>query len=135
VRNPSPLAQGVCKQDLCVSPLYLHTDERIEAMLLLMHMLALLTYNLLERQARRHGLALTSRRIIAVLESLTISQGVYTHRDALLGWLGPGTPGAHVWRAAPTAEGAEIVDQMPWPHLRLTLPPLRRSKGPPSFGC
>jgi hypothetical protein len=74
--------------------------------MLLMHMLALLTYNLLERQARQHGLALTTRRIIAVLESLTISQGVYTHRDALLGWLGPGTPGAHVWRAGPTAEGA-----------------------------
>ena len=61
----------VCKQELRVSPIYLHKDERITGMLLI-HMLALLTYSLLERQVHRHGLALTTRRIIAALEDLTV---------------------------------------------------------------
>lgn len=61
----------VAKQDLHVRPLYVHSDQRIQAMLLL-NMLALLAYSLLERQARRRGLALTTRRIIEQLENLTI---------------------------------------------------------------
>jgi len=61
----------VAKQDLKVSPLYVHSDERIEAMLLL-NMLALLVYSLLERQAQRHGLKLTTRRIIEQLDSLAV---------------------------------------------------------------
>jgi transposase len=60
---------GVSKQDLQVSPVYLHKDQRIEAMLLI-NMLALLAYSLLERQARHKGLQLTTRRIIAKLQSL-----------------------------------------------------------------
>ena len=44
----------VAKKDLKVSPVYLHKDERIEAMLLI-NMLALLTYSLLERQVRQGG--------------------------------------------------------------------------------
>jgi hypothetical protein len=59
----------VSKQDLKVSPVYLHKDERIEAMLLT-NMLALLAYSLLERQARQSGLQMTTRRIIAKLQSL-----------------------------------------------------------------
>lgn len=59
----------VSKQDLKVSPVYLHKDERIEAMLLI-NMLALLAYSLLERQVRQSGLQLTTRRIIAKLQSL-----------------------------------------------------------------
>jgi transposase len=59
----------VSKQDLKVSPVYLHKDERIEAMLL-MNMIALLTYSLLERQVRQSGLQMTTRRIIARLQSL-----------------------------------------------------------------
>lgn len=139
-KDASEKSFTVCKQDLCVSPLYLHTDERIEAMLL-MHMLALLTYNVLERQARRHGLALTTRRIIAALESLTI---IETHC-----W-----DGSVLVRLAPMCGEqsrllqvlAEIVDEMRWPRLRPTLPAvlhgvcqelspgpaLSRSKGPPS---
>ena len=62
---------GVSKQDLKVSPVYLHKDERIEAMLLI-NMLALLAYSLLERQARQHGLQMTARRIIARLQSLDV---------------------------------------------------------------
>jgi transposase len=61
----------VAKSDLKVSPIYLHKDERIEAMLLL-NMLALLAYSLLERQARQNGLQMTTRRIIRTLESLQL---------------------------------------------------------------
>jgi transposase len=61
----------VCKQDLKVSPIYLHKDDRIEAMLLI-NMLALLVYSLLERQVRQNGLQMTTRRIIEKLESLDV---------------------------------------------------------------
>ena len=61
----------VSKSDLRVSPIYLHKDERIKAMLLV-NMLALLAYSLLERQTRQNGLQLTTRRIIRKLESLDV---------------------------------------------------------------
>ena len=61
----------ISKSQLQVSPLFLHKDDRIQAMLML-HMLALLTYTLVERQARQSGLALTTRRIIERLDSLTV---------------------------------------------------------------
>jgi transposase len=61
----------VSKSDLKVSPIYLHKDERIEAMLLI-NMLALLVYSLLERQAHQRGLQMTTRRIIQKLESLDV---------------------------------------------------------------
>jgi hypothetical protein len=65
----------VSKGELKVSPVYLHKDERIEAMLLV-NMLALLAYSLLERQVRQHGLSLTTRRIIAKLQSLDVVETV-----------------------------------------------------------
>lgn len=61
----------VTKSDLKVSPIYLHRDDHIQAMLLL-NMLALLAYSLLERQARQGGLQMTTRRIIQKLESLDV---------------------------------------------------------------
>jgi transposase len=61
----------VSKSDLEVSLIYLHKDERIEAMLLI-NMLALLAYSLLERQVRQGGLQMTTRRIIEKLESLDV---------------------------------------------------------------
>lgn len=61
----------VAKQDLRVRPLYVHSDERIEA-LLLINLLALLVYSVLERQMRSHGLVLTTRRLIEYLESLAV---------------------------------------------------------------
>jgi len=61
----------VSKSDLRVSPIYLHKDQRIEAMLLI-NMLALLAYSLLERQACQNGLHMTTRRIIQKLESLDV---------------------------------------------------------------
>jgi transposase len=61
----------VSKQVLRVRPIYVHSDERIEAMLLI-NMLALLVYSLLEREMRQHGLPLTTRRLIQQLEDLTL---------------------------------------------------------------
>lgn len=59
------------KSQLQVSPLFLHKDERIQSMLLI-NMLALLTYTILERKVRQAGLALTTRRLIEQLETLTV---------------------------------------------------------------
>jgi transposase len=61
----------VAKQDLRVRPLYVHSDVRIRALLLL-NMIALLAYSLLERQLRQRGLNLTTRRIVQQLASLTV---------------------------------------------------------------
>ena len=61
----------VSKSDLKVSPIYLHKDERIEAMLLL-NMLALLVYSLLEHQVHQCGWSMTARHILAKLESLQV---------------------------------------------------------------
>lgn len=86
----------VTKNGLNVSPVYLHKDERIEAMLLI-NMLALLAYSTLERQARQGGLQMTTRRIIAKLESLDV---VETHC----------VDGSRLLRLVPVdAEQAELV--------------------------
>jgi transposase len=61
----------ISKSDLKVSPIYLHKDTRIEGMLLI-NMLALLTYSLLERQAHQNGWHMTTRRIIQTLDSLDV---------------------------------------------------------------
>lgn len=61
----------VCKSDLKVSPLFLHQDQRIAAMIFI-NMLALLAYNLLQRQVQQQGLHLTTRRIIQQLDALVL---------------------------------------------------------------
>ena len=61
----------ISKSDLQVSPVFLHKDERIAAMLLL-NMIALLAYSLLERQLRQQGLQLTTRQLIRRLQDLTL---------------------------------------------------------------
>jgi hypothetical protein len=87
----------VTKNGLNVSPVYLHKDERIEAMLLI-NMLALLVYSTLERQARQGGLQMTTRRIIEKLESLDV---VETHC----------VDGSRLLRLVPVdAEQAELVE-------------------------
>jgi hypothetical protein len=73
----------VSKSRLKVSPIYLHKDERIEAMLLL-NMLALLAYSVLERQARRGGLQMTTRRIIEKLQNLAVVETVCWDGSRLL---------------------------------------------------
>jgi len=63
----------VCKQDLKVRPLHVHSDERIQAMLLV-NLIALLAYSLLERQAEQAGQCLTARRIIEKLSTLQVQE-------------------------------------------------------------
>jgi transposase len=106
----------VSKSDLQVSPIYLHKDNRIEAMLLI-NMLALLTYSLLERQVRQSGIQMTARAVIETLETLDV---IETHcRD-----------GSCLSRLTPINEDqvelllalADILDdlRMPkWPHSQL----------------
>jgi hypothetical protein len=121
----------VSKSDLKVSPIYLHKDERIAAMLLI-NMLALLAYSLLERQACQNGLQMTTRRIIDKLEGLDVIEthcwdGSFLCRLVL----GDGE------QAALLETLAHILAQLrlpPWPHpliptrgdtLLLALPPPR----------
>ncbi len=54
-----------------VRPLFVHSDERLRAMLLI-NLIALLAYSLLERQAQQQGLALTTRRLVDYLASLQV---------------------------------------------------------------
>ncbi len=54
-------------------PLHVHSDERIQAMLLV-NLIALLAYSLLERQAEQHGLCLTTQRIIEQLSTLQVQE-------------------------------------------------------------
>ncbi len=61
----------VFKQDLKVRPLFVHSDERLRA-LLLVNLIALLAYSLLERQAQQHGLCLTARRILERLSTIHV---------------------------------------------------------------
>jgi transposase len=61
----------VAKQVLDVAPVYLHQDTRITGMMLI-NMLALLTYSLLEREVRQHGVQLTARRVIETLRPLEV---------------------------------------------------------------
>ena len=61
----------VCKDDLAVSPLYLHQDERISSMIFI-NMVALLAYNLLQRQMQKQGLPMTTRHLIQRLQPLTL---------------------------------------------------------------
>ena len=61
----------ICKDDLAISPLYLHQDKRIASMIFV-NMVALLAYNLLQRQIRQQGLQMTTRRLIERLEPLTV---------------------------------------------------------------
>ena len=65
----------LCKNDLHVSPLYLHQDQRISAMLFL-NMVALLVYTVLQRQMQQQGVQLTTRRLIQRLEPLTIIETI-----------------------------------------------------------
>lgn len=106
----------ICKSDLRVSPIFLHKDERIEGMLLI-NLLALLTYSLLERQLRHEGLHLTVRRLISQMESLSITETTF--------W-----DGSVMQRLTPVnAEQrslllvlAKILQELRWPGLRPVLP-------------
>jgi transposase len=77
----------VAKQNLRIRPLYVHSDARIRA-LLLVNMLALLAYSLLERQVQRAGLHVTTRRIIEQLEGVTVIE-THCHDGSILRRLTP----------------------------------------------
>jgi transposase len=77
----------VAKQDLRIRPLYVHSDARIRA-LLLVNMLALLAYSLLERQAQHAGLHITTRRMAEHLEGLTVIE-THCHDGSVLRRLTP----------------------------------------------
>jgi len=61
----------ICKDDLAISPLYLHQDQRIASMIFV-NMVALLAYNLLQRQIQQQGVQMTTRRLIERLEHLSV---------------------------------------------------------------
>ena len=61
----------VFKQDLRVRPLFVHSDERLRAMLLV-NLIALFAYSLLERHAQQHGICLTARRILEQLSEVHV---------------------------------------------------------------
>ncbi len=106
----------VSKQDLRVCPIYLHQDQRIQGMLLV-NMLALLAYSVLERQLRQHGLALTTRRLIARLESLTVIE-TECWDGSVLERLTP----VDAEQAKLLEVLAVILDELRWPRLRSALP-------------
>jgi len=124
----------ICKSQLKVSPLYLHKDNRIQAMLLL-NMLALLAYTTLrvERQARQSGLALSTHRIIEQLDSLSVIEthcvdGSYFYRLTpvsqeqaelieVLRYIFPAEPEPLPLPAGPSSE----PDTVPTPASQLTL--------------
>jgi transposase len=80
----------ICKNDLQVSPVYLHQDKRIASMLML-NMLALLAYSLLERQVRQQGLQLTTRQLIKRLQHLSLIE-THCHDGSCLRRLTPVDP-------------------------------------------
>jgi len=66
----------VAKSDLQFSPMYVHLDQRIQG-LFLVNLIALLAYSLLERQMRRSGLHLTTRKLIQHLDNLHLIETHY----------------------------------------------------------
>ena len=80
----------ISKSDLKVSPVFLHKDHRIAAMLLL-NMLALLAFSLLERQLHEQGLQLTTRQLIRRLQDLTVIETRF-HDGSLMRRLTPISP-------------------------------------------
>ena len=114
---------GICKKDLKVSPIYLHKDARIAGMLLI-HMLALLTYSLLERQLRQAGVHLTLRSLIARLENLSSTE-TYCWDSSVTQRL---TPVDEEQRLLLLVL-AGILKELRWPRLRPALP------APPAQGA
>lgn len=103
----------VAKHDLHVRPLYVHSDERIRAMLLV-NMLALLAYSLLERQVQQAGLHVTTRRIVAQLETVTVIE-THCHDGSVLRRLTPLTAeqGALLTILAVLLAQIALIDLMP----------------------
>ena len=105
----------VCKQDLKVRPLFVHSDERIQAMLLV-NMIALLVYSLLERQAEQAGLCMTAHQMIDRISTLQV--------QIIEAW-----DGSTTWDWIETTEGQvlllntilQMLDEKPRPTLSTDL--------------
>ena len=80
-KNGLETAFPICKSDLKVSPLFLHKEPRLAAMLCL-NRVALLAYNLLQRHVQQPGLQITTRQIIRQLEHLVVIETTCTHGSA-----------------------------------------------------
>lgn len=80
----------ISKNDLEVTPIYLHKDKRIASMIML-NMIALLAYSLLERQMREQGLKFTTRQLLKRLRNLTMIETYYLDGSVTL-HLTPLTP-------------------------------------------
>ncbi len=65
----------ISKQDLLVSPLHLHKDQRIQAMIFL-NMIALLAHRLLAHQVHQQGVTASLQRIIRTLEETPSSNPI-----------------------------------------------------------
>ncbi|MBC8335433.1 MAG: IS1634 family transposase [Anaerolineales bacterium] len=112
----------ISKSDLKVTPIYLHKDRRIAAMLML-NMVALLAYSILERQTRQQGLQLTTRQIIQQLQNLTL---IETHfiDGSLMRRLTPISPECFaILQLVAAALETLVEDVSPTPGLTLSLPP------------
>jgi transposase len=131
----------VSKQVLRVRPLYVHSDQRIQAMLLL-NMLALLIYSLLERQMRQRGLPLTTRRLIEQLEDLAVIEThcwdgsvlyrltpVSDEQRQLIAFLDHLVAALRLPRQQPALAGATRPPMSPTPSLLLLLDQLTVSVG------
>jgi hypothetical protein len=123
----------VSKQDLKVSPVYLHKDERIEAMLL-MNMMALLAYSLLDRQVHQSGLQMTTRRIIAKLQSLDAVETICWDGSRLIRVVPVDEEQAAILRVLAQVLAELRLPRWPYPLLaagedrHLALPPPGRSQ-------
>jgi hypothetical protein len=106
----------VAKHDLRIRPLYVHSDARIRAMLLV-NMLALLAYSLLERQVHQAGLHVTTRRIVEQLEAVTVIE-THCHDGSVLRRLTPLT----TEQDALLTSLAELLAQIPLTARVPTLP-------------
>jgi hypothetical protein len=117
----------ICKSDLQVSPVYLHQDRRIAAMLLL-NMLALLAYSLLERQVRQQGLHLTTRQLIKRLQPLTLIE-THCHDGSCLRRLTPLDPALLPLLDLVALALADLLQATPVSRLAL-LPPATPAAAP-----
>jgi transposase len=78
------------KGPLCVRPLYLHSDQRIESLIFII-LLALLVRVLLQLRCQRAGLAVSTNRILAAFAPLTATELTFVDGSRLcqLGTLTP----------------------------------------------
>lgn len=114
----------IAKQELQVRPLYVHSDERIEA-LLLINLLALLVYSVLERQVRRKGLELTTRRLIEQLESLAVIETHCWDGSVLCRLTPVNAEQAHVLEILSEIIAEIVVPRLPANPRTKPAPPLR----------